>query len=275
MNRTPLFTSLPPRVKRLAPDGEDRGPAWTHLCLQSWQRAGFEVVSVNAACEADEVRAAYPGITVSPVQRDGRARTGRPLVYLADLLALMAGCDQPQAALANADVMFTAQAIAGLPGWRAQGFVFSGRIEIDDFQFANPRLHGGVDFVMAETRHLQGLAVPELLFGTPWWDYWLPLAMAGRGVPVAKLQAQGLPVIAHLAHPERWSREDFLANFALFTHALAQQAQGLPPLPAPAGAATGAETMLPMCLAFSRAMSALIHNDNPVLELTGTLAAAA
>jgi hypothetical protein len=270
MRPTPLFTSLPPRVRRLARDGQDQGPAWTRACIQSWQRAGYRVVSVNSAAEADSVRAAYPGIEVAEVARDGQARTGRPLIYVADLLSMMAHCNQSCAALANADVMFTSAAIERLAGWQPEGFAFSGRIDVDDFRFSNPRLHGGVDFVIAQTCHLKDLAVPDFLFGTPWWDYWLPLALTGQGVQGVKLTAQGLPVIAHLAHEERWNHGDFLANFALFSRALADQACGSSTTRVPDGKPDQSNAMLNLCMAIARATSAMIHKNHTLLELGQT-----
>lgn len=278
MPQIPLFTSLPPRVQRTAADGQDQGPAWTRACIASWQRAGYHVVSVNAAAEAAAVRAAYPGIEVTEVTRDGAARTGRPLVHLPDLLALMASCGQRSAALANADVMFSAQAVQHLRGWQPDGFGFSGRIDVDDFACANPRLHGGVDFVIANTRCLRDLDVPDFLFGTPWWDYWLPLALTGRGVPGVKLAAHGLPVILHLAHAERWNHGDFIANFALFQRALAGQALGVAAAPWQAADRPSdrpSDTMLQLCMAIGRATSAMIHENHPVFDLTHSAAVAA
>jgi hypothetical protein len=259
VRQIPLFTSIPPRVKRLIHDGQDIGPAWTRGCIASWQRAGYRVVSVNAHCEVDEVRRQYPDVQVVGVARDGRARTGRPLVFVADMLALMADSGHRSAAIANADVLCMNDAIDRLRGWEPEGYAYSNRMDIDDPQFSNPRLHGGMDFLIANTHHLRTLTVPDFLFGTPWWDYWLPMALTGLGVKGARLSVNQLPLIAHLAHADRWNGADFLGNFALYAQAMAAQASS------PAGQSSPA--MLEVCLRMARSTSTMVHEHNPVQEL--------
>jgi hypothetical protein len=271
MPNIPLFTSIPARVSRRLPDGREVGAAWTRACIASWQRAGYDVVSVNAASESAEVRARHPDIEVVEVGRDGQAASGRPLVYVADLLAAMARSGQRSVALANADVMCMNDATALLRGWEPEGFAFSNRLDVDDPGGANPRLHGGVDFLIVNTRHLQNLAAPDFLFGTPWWDYWLPLALMARGAPGRRLALNGLPVVAHLAHPERWNRADFIGNFERFSRALADAA-----VQPDANDASGApDAMLALSLHIARSTSGMIHQLNGVLDLTGVRAMAA
>jgi hypothetical protein len=259
MPQIPLFTSIPPRVKRLIAGGQDVGPAWTRACVASWRRAGYRVVSVNAQCEVDEVRQQYPELEVVGVARDGRARTGRPLVFVADMLALMAGCGHRSAAIANADVMCMSDAIERLRGWETEGFAYSNRLDIDDPALSNPRLHGGMDFLIVNTRHLGGLTVPDFLFGTPWWDYWLPMALTGLGVKGARLSVNQLPLIAHLAHTDRWNGTDFVGNFAVYAQALADMSRASDGPPSPA--------MLEVCARIARSTSTLVHEGNPVQEL--------
>jgi hypothetical protein len=255
----PLFTSIPPRVQRVIHGQQDVGAAWTRACITSWQRAGYRVVSVNAHCEVAEIRRQHPDVDVVGVARDGRVRTGRPLVFIADMLALMADCGHTSAAIANADVLCMNDAADRLRGWQPDGFAYSNRVDIDDPQLSNPRLHGGMDFLIANTRHLRTLDVPDFLFGTPWWDYWLPMALTAQGVQGARLAVNNLPLIAHLAHDDRWKSVDLLANFARYAQSLADQARQPGGEPAPA--------MLDICLRIARSTSTMVHECNPVQEL--------
>lgn len=255
MPNLPLFTSIPARISRRTPDGQEAGPAWTRACIDSWKNAGYDVVSVNAVSEAAQVRQAYPGVEVVEVQRDGSVRNGRPLVYVSDMLALMAASGHASVAIANADVLCLADAAAMLRGWQPQGFAYSNRLDIDDRSGAGARQHGGMDYLIVNTPHLEGLAAPDFLFGTPWWDYWLPLALMSRGIPGTRLSLNGLPVIAHLAHTERWNSADFMGNYTLFAHAMAVQAAIAP------GATLG------LYIDVARSTSDTIHRLNPVTEL--------
>jgi hypothetical protein len=258
----PLFTSIPARVRRVIHGTQDVGAAWTRACIASWQQAGYRVVSVNAHCETGEVRSQHPDVDVIGVARDGRARTGRPLVFIADMLALMADCGHTSAAIANADVLCMTDAATRLRGWEPDGFAYSNRLDIDDPQLSNPRLHGGMDFLIANTAQLRALQAPDFLFGTPWWDYWLPMALTGLGVKGARLSVNQLPLIAHLAHDDRWNAAQLLANFALYAQALSDQARQPHAEPS--------QAMLDVCLRIARSTSTMVHECNPVQELPAT-----
>jgi hypothetical protein len=47
-----LYTSLPPRIERLAA-GRELGAVYQRECIASWRRLGFDVVSLNARAEIE------------------------------------------------------------------------------------------------------------------------------------------------------------------------------------------------------------------------------
>ena len=174
--------------------------------------------------------------------------------------------------IVNADVRFLPQAIPSLQQWvPASGFVYSNRLDIDDVHFANPRLHGGVDFILLSARDVLGFAHPDFLFGTPWWDYWLPLALNSTGTAGRRLTHNGLPVIAHLFHTDQWSHNQFLANFSMFNHAIAEIVAQRSSLPESVHTVDGASglpgPMLKICLEYAKASSGLIHQENTPLDI--------
>jgi hypothetical protein len=253
-------------------NGLDVGASWTRICIDSWTQAGYTVVSVNSTSESAAVQALYPDIQIAQVGRDGRHQVGRPLVYLSDMLQLAQSQCDGYFGIVNADVRFLPQAIPSLQGWMpSSGFVYSNRLDIDDIHFTNPRLHGGVDFLLLSTRDLLSFAHPDFLFGTPWWDYWLPLALNCTGTTGHRLTHSGLPVITHLLHTDQWSHDQFLTNFSTFNHAIADivaQRSSLSEavytldsssaLPGP---------MLKICLEYAKASSGFIHQQNTPLDI--------
>jgi hypothetical protein len=266
-----LYTSIPPKVGRVV-NGQDVGLIWTRMCIDSWMRAGYTVMSVNSRHEAGRVREMYPDVTVLEVERDGQEITGRPQVYLSDMLAYAVKSDQPFFAIANADVLIMTDASESLNGWHPEeGFAYSNRLDIADLNGANPQLHGGVDFVIVNANDLLGLEFPDFLFGTPWWDYWLPLALNCKGVKGHRLTQNSLPVIAHLFHQDQWSHEQFLSNYTLFTNAIAQVVSERAKWPAEVSTvdmSTGLPgAMLKMCLEYAKLSSGMIHQGNPVIDL--------
>ena len=265
-----FYTSIPLKISRIV-DGQELGLIWTRMCIDSWRKAGYDVVSVNSASEAEQISSIYPDVKVQAVERDGMAAVGRPLIYLSDLLSVAMRDTCSHVAIANADVMFLNDAAVALKGWTPElGFAYSTRLDIDDLAGTNPRLHGGVDFIIIKIGDLQGIELPDFLFGTPWWDYWLPLVMNCKGVKGCRLAFNNLPVIAHLFHGDRWSHDDFLSNFSCFIAAISKvvddrkklsvdlsQVDVVTGLPGP---------MLKICLEYAKSSAGIIHKENSIFN---------
>lgn len=268
-----LYTSIPPVVSRIV-TGHDAGLEWTRMCIASWKRTGYNVVSFNSGAEAQRVSEIYSDVNVIEVSRDGSTITGRPQVYLSDMLSIATKTNQSFFALANADVLFLTDAAAALKDWVPNdGFAYSNRLDIQDLVGTSPQLHGGVDFVIVNANDLSGLDFPDFLFGTPWWDYWLPLVLNCKGVKGRRLTHNGLPVIAHLFHQDQWSHAQFLNNFTLFTNALATMVSQRTKWPSDVSTvdmSTGLPgAMLKFCLEYAKASSSMIHQENLVIDVGG------
>lgn len=106
MASIPLFTSIPPKISRLDAKRGEIGEVYQQDCIASWQRAGFEPISVNSTNEA------YPhSLRKIPVGRDASVITGRPQVYFSDLLAAASIEAQGRPfALVNSDLILTTTA---------------------------------------------------------------------------------------------------------------------------------------------------------------------
>ena len=64
-------------------NGKEVGAEYQERCIESWHRAGFDPVSVNSERES------YPhSVGMVSVGRDASAVTGRPNIFLADLLTV-------------------------------------------------------------------------------------------------------------------------------------------------------------------------------------------
>lgn len=51
-----LITSIPPKISRCGPTGEDVGMEYLRRCVESWRKNGFSVETLNRANEAEQVR---------------------------------------------------------------------------------------------------------------------------------------------------------------------------------------------------------------------------
>jgi len=246
-----LITSIPAKVSRPLPDGTEVGDTWTELCIAKWHQAGFKVHSLNSPAEIDAIQARFPHVTFHPAKRDARAEMGKPLVYLRDMLEVVAAQDGDYVAVTNADVLLLLDDFASLGALRPDGMAYSTRVDVDDFNMSNPVVHGGVDFVLFHKSWVAETECPDFVFGTPWWDYWLPMATMGTGRTVTRLEKSGVPIIAHLRHAERWDYTQFAANYHVFMRSLAK----LDAFSVPAMAE------------IAQSFSALIRKTSPVIDL--------
>jgi hypothetical protein len=198
-NNIPLITSLRPNLPRFDARGEEIGADYQERCIESWQRAGFEPISVNSATEPYR-----HSVRMIPVRRDASAVTGRPNVFLADLLAVASEeAEGGPVVLMNADLLIrpgTALA-ANVLELRPGELIFSRRINIDrpDQTTGMPFLLG-YDFFAGHADDISGVPDGGMVFGAPWWDYYFPLMMFVQGCRIY----QSEPAVLHLSHQVQW-----------------------------------------------------------------------
>jgi hypothetical protein len=200
----PLFTSIPAKISRLNRKGEEIGETYQRMCIESWKRAGFEPISVNSISEA-----CSSSIRVISVSRDASAITGRPHVFLTDLLAVASieARGRPFV-LMNADLLIppTTALVAKVAQLRAGEFIFSRRIDVDQLgQMDGVPFYYGYDFFAGHADDISGLPDSGMVFGVPWWDHFLPLMMFMQGCHICQTE----PVVLHLDHTGRWNEAIF------------------------------------------------------------------
>ena len=198
MNRIPYITSVPPRLKRVSKDGADIGEAYQVRCVASWGDEGFDACSVNSRQEKVGCN-----IAIKRVDRDASEITGRPHVFLADLLAAgieMAG-DGPFV-IGNADVILKSGIRDRVARLQPGEILFSRRIDIDDMSSLEGEAYApGFDFFAINGSDAARLADTQLIFGAPWWDHYLPLRTYMKGGTLHILES----AVFHLTHDERWN----------------------------------------------------------------------
>lgn len=201
-----LATSIPPRMRRPAPGGEDAGPTWRAACLASWPAPGWRVVTVNPAEELALLGDLPEGV-VAEEAAPGVARAyGRAGTWVADALARAVATGAPVVGLVNADIRLDLGPArrAALLERAGQAMLVCNRMDVGHAaQTDGPFYRYGYDLVlmpreMAGRLHLEGFAL-----GVPWWDYWVVLDALLQGLPVEVVQCTG---VRHLAHPQAWNQ---------------------------------------------------------------------
>ncbi len=201
----PLFTSLPPAMRRYDKSGSDIGRDYQQRCIASWIDNGFAPVTVNAAAEDIGHVIGDQPVEIHRVTRDASAEIGKPLIFLEDVkTAILERADGP-VVFVNADIEIsmserTRQWFTNLsPGKCA----FLKRLDVDDPDAETGEVFAdGFDLCAFHTEDLRRIDMGPFVIGVPWWDHWLPVAMIMAGLDHVGPEEAG--IARHLIHEDRW-----------------------------------------------------------------------
>jgi hypothetical protein len=188
----PLFTSIKP------PTG---GVEFVYLreCLNSWRAAGFDAISVNGPAETERLRALDLPLVFHTAVADGKPRIGAILSAVRESGARFAGIINGDCKVVNYPGL-----VANLEAQMDRTVVLAWRVDLGpDLNPTTQR--GGFDAFLFDSEVIPrddcGFSISE-----PWWDHWFPIACEMSG---ARLETLAVPLLTHMAHPERWSDETF------------------------------------------------------------------
>ena len=178
--------------------GREVGPEYQQVCIASWHTAGFEPISVNSAHEPAPV-----GVVSKRVSRDASQVTGRPHIFIADMLDCGVEASAGGVfAIANADLVLSPDLGSLVAALRPGEIIISRRIDINDVgSRTGPANLYGFDFFAAHSEDVVTLPDIGLIFGAPWWDHWLPILMRMHGCRLVQIE----PAVYHLVHNQAWS----------------------------------------------------------------------
>jgi hypothetical protein len=209
-----LYTSIPGELKRTA-QREDYGETYQRECVDSWRKAGLEVVSINPDSELELLERKGLGVEiVSNGTADRRTSIG------SIVSAILASGDQI-AGIMNADCFLVnpGYALDAVLSASADSLVLLERLNIDSESLCPTGYYsGGFDGFFFDTRFLPDIGVADpWTIGSPQWDYWFPLVMHIAG---AKLKKPEALILLHLNHETKWSKEEYLDNASKLSEGL-------------------------------------------------------
>ena len=197
-----VATSIPPTLSRNNA-GQRIDAEYQRLCIASWRECGMRVVSVNDADEIPALAGRYPEVTFYPAQRSAQATFGPKTPFITDLLLTLAVAPESVVGIVNADIVLEPG-----PMWRemAKHFITGNSVAFARRYEARSLTDGplvryvyGFDCFFLDRVAAGHLAAETRQFamGLPWWDYWLPLALALRGYDLLAIRR---PASIHLIH---------------------------------------------------------------------------
>ncbi|SLN09754.1 hypothetical protein ROG8370_00078 [Roseovarius gaetbuli] len=208
----PIVTSIPPFFSRKDAMGQEIGDAHLSACIKSWRACGFEPVTVNAETEALHPLIKEHDVRVVRVTRDASEFTGRPHVFMNDLLNAALSLQSERIFIINADIELemdetAKQRLANLGPTQAIGV--RRRDYHGDNTKADAPYDGGIDLLGAGREALANIDCGQLIYGMPWWDHYLPLMLFWQNCEF--LPGTGIK-IWHLAHDGRWNKKQYIRS---------------------------------------------------------------
>ncbi len=181
-----------------------QGQAKQQRAVASWQALGLQVVSFNIAAEIAQLQPLYPGVRFVEVARDGRQRTGKPLVRVDDVFAWFRASGLPHGGFVNSDIVlqpadrdgFLASLQANIEG----AMLFSRRIEVDSLDRLEGRYYPtGFDAWFWDSAVLASFERDtDYYVGFPHWDYYAVLMPLVHGFAIRQFAC---PLAWHESHP--------------------------------------------------------------------------
>lgn len=200
MTGAAIFTSIPPRMNRVA-GGEQIGPKYLQLCVESWLATDRPVFSFNFAEEIAQLSPRFPGIKFLELPP---RPTADALPSVADILNLMHRTHPGICVFLNGDIRLNlpTHAIRFIETHAGDCVLFTNRVDIDGVDSASGNwFHLGIDVFAMPARVAALFDDRGFVLGRPWWDFWLPATALLYGVPVRRLE---VPIALHLQHQSVW-----------------------------------------------------------------------
>lgn len=183
--------------------------------IESWQKNGFYVISINTPEEIAILQVEFPGVEFVAALRDAREQFGKPYIYLDDIFAFMAQSGSGICGIINSDIHLIAQNLCAFMEREALGsIVFGARIDVTSLDKKDEgKWFRGYDYFFFDKQLLNDYPREDFCLGLPWWDYWMLLVPLARRQRVKRIVP---PIAYHILHPTRYGGNSWIPlGFAL------------------------------------------------------------
>ena len=202
--------------------------------IESWQKLGFEVISVNGAKEAKALEGLYPSVKIAVIEKTAERIAGKPVPYIHDLVKVLRNrCAEHNKALnqcivgiINSDIYL--RPVPNLPEiihTQTPGAIILGpRVDVNDVSdletycsSGSETYSVGYDYFLISGELLDDFDESPFAMGMPFWDYWLPLVALLNGRTLRSLNA---PVALHVNHKTQWDDSVYFFFHSLVSYVI-------------------------------------------------------
>ena len=180
--------------------------------IQSWYRAGFQVITLNSHHEAAAVAEVFPEVACETVLRDGQLAAGKPVIFINDILQYFRDSESEKGGIINSDILLAptspiAEFVANLP---EDTLLICPRTDVNEPNQKDGLLDPfGYDAFFFHRSLLKDWSETSFNLGMPFWDHWFPMMSLLSGRQVLKLISDEF---LHVRHPVERDNSFFMFN---------------------------------------------------------------
>lgn len=161
-----------------------------------------KILSINSTPEIENLKGAFAGIEFIEPCRTAKSKFFKPYPYVYDMLQLALRNSEPDEliVLLNSDISLANSAEVQLKSIYEDlqggkyGLIFLSRRELGGPPKTYPAYLQGFDAFIFLSKSIKRIGESRLIFGLPWWDYWLPLEFSNK-------MSIGISVSSFIMHP--------------------------------------------------------------------------
>jgi hypothetical protein len=182
--------------------------------IESWQDAGYEVVSLNAPEEIESLQG-FEGVKFVPTQRHNKKIFGKPYVIVSAIIDYLKEIKSKHSLIVNSDIIIKDSSgyTEKLKEMSEDGVVIFNRYDYDNDMNVTRRYEEGFDGFFVNEKHLESFPQTILCLGQCHWDFWFPYVASINGV---KLLRSNEPYLYHKRHNVQYSKENWARTAAIF-----------------------------------------------------------
>ena len=179
---------------------------------KSWVAQDINILSVNCFDELNRLIDKYPHVTFVGNDRTGKHITGKPLVFINDLLHQLRSTGSQTLGIVNSDIIANSpnNLIAKIVELTKIGLVYGPRLDISSIEDPNGAMDPfSFDFFFFDRSFIDTWHESQFCLGMPFWDHWFPLVALLNKKNIIKLLCNNF---YHVAHPIDRDSSFFLFN---------------------------------------------------------------
>jgi len=177
--------------------------------VDSWLKAGFDVVSLNCQEEYELIHKYFSDINFEIVARDAREKLGKPYIYFDDFMKFFQKSNYEVCGIINSDnhLIDPDRELRDFIFREShKAFLFGSRMEVKSLEEMNGTIfEHGFDYFFFDKQISFIYPKNDFCIGQPVWDYWVIYIPIIKGIEVKKMVN---PLACHISHTINWNMDN-------------------------------------------------------------------